>query len=97
MRAGKPRWIGAAQDAKCEDENNEDAELPEILGNGYTATWKAVTLTKLFRGQNKCPLQLLPMEIDAESDLIEALANIDEDVMMGQWRSLQRMNMLCKV
>ena len=84
-----------------EDQNNEDAELPEVLGNGRTAAWKPVTLTKLFGGQNKHPSQLLPAEIDAESDLMEALANIDEDehpdaIMTGQWRSLRRMNMLCK-
>jgi hypothetical protein len=30
------RWIGAALDAKCEDENNKDAKLPELLGNGHT-------------------------------------------------------------
>ena len=36
-------------------------------------------LVKFFRGQNKCPSQLLPMEINTESDLMEALANIDED------------------
>ena len=36
-------------------------------------------LAKLFGGQNKRPSQLLPAEIDAESDLMEALANIDED------------------
>jgi hypothetical protein len=42
------RWIGGAQDAECKDENNEDAKLPEILGNGCTAAWKPVTLTNLF-------------------------------------------------
>ena len=73
------RWIGAARDAECEDENNEDAELPEVLGNGRTAAWKPVMLAKLFGGQNKCPSQQLPVEIDAESDLMEALANIDEN------------------
>jgi hypothetical protein len=38
-----------------------------------------VTLTKLFGCQNKCPSWLLPVEIDAESELMQALAEIDED------------------
>ena len=42
-------------------------------------TWKSVTLAKLFGGQNKCPSRLLPAEIDAESELMQALAEIDED------------------
>jgi hypothetical protein len=41
--------------------------------------WKPVTLTKLFRGLDKCPLWLLPAEINAESELMQALAEIDED------------------
>ena len=73
------RWIGAAWDAECEDENREDPELPELLGNGHTAVWKPVTLAKLFGGQNKRPSQLLPAEIDAESELMQALAEVEED------------------
>jgi hypothetical protein len=73
------RWIGAAQDAKRKEENNEDAELLELLGNGHTAAWKAITLARLFRGQNKHPSQLLPVEIDAKSELMQALAEVDED------------------
>ena len=49
------RWIGAAQDAEHEDESVEDAELPELLGNGHTTTLKPVTLAKFFGGQDKCP------------------------------------------
>ena len=73
------RWIGVAWDAGCEDENNEDAKLPALLRNGCTTAWKPITLVKLFGGQNKHPLQLLPVEIDAESELMQALAEVDED------------------
>jgi hypothetical protein len=38
-----------------------------------------VTLTKLFRGQKECPSWLLPAEIDAESELMQALAEVDKD------------------
>ena len=34
---------------------------------------------KLFGGQNKHPSQLLPVEIDAESELMQALAEVDDD------------------
>ena len=68
-----------ARDAEREDKSNEDAELLEPLGNCHTTAWKSVTLAKLFRGQNKCPSWLLPAEIDAESELMQALAEIDED------------------
>jgi hypothetical protein len=71
------RWIGAARDAEREDENNEDAELPEL--NGRTAAWTPITLAKLFGGRDERPSQLLPAEIDAESELMQALAEIDED------------------
>ena len=73
------RWIGVAQDAKHEDENNEDAKLLALLGNGRMAAWKPISLAKHFGGQNKHPLQLLPVEIDAESELMQALAEVDED------------------
>jgi hypothetical protein len=71
------RWIGAAWDVECKDEINEDAELPELLANhdGHTAAWKPVILAKLFRGQNKRSLQLLPAEIDAESESMQALVD----------------------
>ena len=73
------RWIGAAQDAERKDENNEDAKLLALLGNGHTAAWKPISLAKHFRGQNKHLLQLLPAEIDAGLELMQALAEVDED------------------
>jgi hypothetical protein len=68
-----------AWDAEREDKNNEDAKLSELLENGCTAAWKPITLTKLFGGQDKCPSQLLPAEIDAKAELMQALTEIDED------------------
>jgi hypothetical protein len=34
--------------------------------------WKSAMLAKLFRGLDKCPLQLLPAEINAELELMQA-------------------------
>jgi hypothetical protein len=78
-RTDMARWIGAARDAEREDESDEGAELPELLGNGRATAWKPVTLTKLFGGQKEHPSQLVPAEIDAESELMQALAEVDED------------------
>jgi len=78
-RTDMARWIGAAWDAKCENESNKDAELLEPLGNYRATAWKSVTLAKLFGGQNERPSRMLPAEVDAESKLMQALAEIDED------------------
>ena len=51
----------------------------ELSGNGHATTWKPVTLAKLFRGRDECPLWLLPAEIEAELELMQALADVDED------------------
>lgn len=40
---------------------------------------KPVMLAKLFGGQKEHPSQLLPVEIDAESELMQALAEVDKD------------------
>jgi len=79
----KHRWSywtnPSVRDAEREDKSDEDAELPELLGNGRATAWKSVTLAKLFEGQNEHPSRLLPAEIDAESELMQALVEIDED------------------
>jgi len=46
----------------------------EPLGNCCTTAWKSVKL-----GQNKHPSWLLSVEIDAESELMQALAQIHKD------------------
>ena len=86
------RWIGVAQDAKCKDENNKDTKLLALLGNGHMAAWKPISLAKHFGGQNKHPLQLLPAEIDPESELMQALAEVDED----EWLENENGKLLCK-
>jgi hypothetical protein len=78
-RTNMARWIGVAWDAECEDESDKDAEPLELLGNSHATAWRPVMLTKLFGGQKECPLWLLPAEIDAESELMQALAEVDED------------------
>ena len=73
------RWIGAAWDAEHEDESDEDAELPELLGNGHATAWKPVALAKLFGGQNEHPLQLLPAEIDEDKCPDDGVVEIHSD------------------
>ena len=86
-----------ARDAEREDESNENAELLEPLGNRRTTAWKSVTLAKLFGGQNKRPLRLLPVEIDAESELMQAPAEVDEDEHPDDGEVEILMSMLSKV
>ena len=75
---GKMDW-GVAQDPEHEDESDEDAELLELLGNGRTTASKPVILAKLFGGQDKHPSWPFPAEVNAESELMQALAEVDED------------------
>jgi len=42
--------------------------------------WKQTTLAVLFGGQKQPPSQLMPTEIDAESALIQALAEAQESL-----------------
>ena len=41
--------------------------------------WKPTTLTVHFGSQKEHPSQLLPKEIDTESALMQALADLEED------------------
>jgi hypothetical protein len=53
--------------------------LSLLIGDRRATAWKPVTLTNLFGGQSKCPSQLLPVEIDAELELMQALAEVEKD------------------
>ena len=52
--------------------------LSTIMG-GCIFKWKPTTLTILFSGQKQPPSRLSPMEINAESALMQALAEVEED------------------
>lgn len=49
---------------------------PEVVSNTRATAWKPVTLTMLFGGQSKRPSLLAPAEVDAESALMQALAEV---------------------
>ena len=53
--------------------------FPEVVGNGCATAWKPVTLAKLFGGQTKRPSPLVPAEIDAESALMQAFAEVEAE------------------
>lgn len=53
----------------------------KMLGNGCTTASKPVMLAKLFRGQDNLnhPLWPLPVEVNAKLELMQELAEVDED------------------
>ena len=60
------------------DSDDEDGTEDLVVAD-HASTWKPMTLAVLFGGQMECLSQLLPEEIDAESALMQALADLEED------------------
>jgi len=76
------KWIAEARAAELEEDSNDKCEAPEPAVNnhgGRIFKWKPTTLTILFSGQKQPPSRLSPMEINAESALMQALAEVEED------------------
>jgi hypothetical protein len=68
------KWIGEARATKLAEEDEEDNDIPVV--NYWVLNWKLTTLTV---GQAECPLQLSHVEVDAELELIQAVAKVEED------------------
>ena len=68
------KWIGEARATKLAEEDEEDNDIPVV--NYWVLNWKLTTLTV---GQAERPLQLSHVEVDAELELIQALAEVEED------------------
>jgi hypothetical protein len=75
------KWIGEAWAVELiEDSNNDNGNnMQQLVGNSLTPKWKLTTLAVLFSGMKQPPSWLLPVEIDAESTLMQALAEIEGD------------------
>jgi hypothetical protein len=72
------KWIGEAGAAElAEDLDTNDTN--DLESDCHTTKWKSITLAILFGGQKQPPLQLLQEEIDAELELMQALAEVEED------------------
>jgi hypothetical protein len=77
------KWISEAREAELE-ESDDDEEREDVVANdrqcGNTAwKWKPLTLALLFGGKKPPRSRLPPEEVDAESRLMEALAELEED------------------
>jgi hypothetical protein len=75
------KWIGEARAAELAEDSSDGDDEPAVNDhNTRVVKWKQTTLAVLFGGQKQPPSRLVPAEIDAESALMEALAEAQEDL-----------------
>ena len=77
------KWIGEARAAELAEDSSDEGEMEESVVNDRNSRilkWKPITLAVLFGGQKQPPSRLIPAEIDAESALMQALAEAEEDL-----------------
>ena len=77
------KWFGEAQAAELAEDSSDEGEMEEFVVNDHNSCilkWKPITLAVLFGGQKQLPSWLIPAEIDAESALMQALAEAEEDL-----------------
>ena len=70
------------QDGKDESEHGRmliNTRQGWRIAADHALKWKPTTLAVLFGGQKERPSRLLPEEINAESALMQALADLEED------------------
>jgi hypothetical protein len=60
------------------DRNSDHSRFPYLESDRRTTKWKPITLAILFGGRKQPPSRLLQEEIDAESELMQALAEVEE-------------------
>jgi hypothetical protein len=68
------KWIGEARTMEL-DEDSEDDDTP---APSRVTNWKPVMLATLFRGQNEPLSQSLPTDTEVEAELMQALADEEE-------------------
>ena len=73
------KWIGDARAAELTEDSDDEDGMEDLVAADRASTWKPMTLAVLFSSQKEHPSQLLPEEIDAESALMQALADLEED------------------
>ena len=73
------KWIGDVRSAELTKDSHDEDGMEDLVAVDCASTWKPTTLAVLFSSQKECPSWLLPEEIDTESALIQALADLEED------------------
>ena len=73
------KWIGDARAAELAKDSDDEDGMEDLVAADHASKWKPMTLVVLISSQKECPSWLLPKEIDAESALIQALADLEED------------------
>jgi hypothetical protein len=83
------KWIREAQAAELAEDSSDKDDEPAVNDHStQVVKWKQTTLVVLFGSQKQPPSQLVPVEIDAKSALMEALAEAQDECnqMMGRLR-----------
>jgi hypothetical protein len=78
-RTEMAKWIGDARAAELAEDSDDEDGTEDLVAADRASKWKPTTLAVLFGGQKERPSRLLPEEIDAESALMQALADLEED------------------
>ena len=73
------KWIGDAH-ATGDDDSKDDSDILAPATSSHEFKWKKIKLEVLFRGLPKRSERIQPA-VDQEMELMEALANEEEDVI----------------
>ena len=78
------KWIGDARAAELEEVSSDDSDdneplVPATIRNDRGLKYRPLTLATLFGGQKERLSRSLPREIDAEAELMQALAELEEE------------------
>ena len=72
------KCIGEARAAELAEEDQDNNNIT-LVSHDCASKLKQTMLAVLFSGQKECASQFSPAEVDAESVLMEALAEAEED------------------
>ena len=83
-RTEMAKWIGDARAAELEEVSSDDSDddeplVPATIRNDRGLKYRPLTLATLFGGQKERLSRSLPREIDAEAELMQALAELEEE------------------
>lgn len=83
-RTEMAKWIGEARAAELEEVSSGDSDddeplVPATIRNDRALKYRPLTLAMLFGGQKERLSPSLPREIDAEAELMQALAELEEE------------------
>ena len=83
-RTEMAKWIGEARAVELEevgsdDSNDDEPPVPVTIRNNCAWKYRPLTLAILFKGQKERLSHSLPREVDAEAELMQALAELEEE------------------